>query len=82
MNSGMEALRVPCTSTDCHEYDHIVYCRAGNGMWQSEKQWREAERNICTFDPLKVAVSCLLVIRCCDPLLLLLLLLLLSDPLK
>eukprot|EP00929_Paragymnodinium_shiwhaense_P034332 TRINITY_DN18703_c0_g3_i1.p1 TRINITY_DN18703_c0_g3~~TRINITY_DN18703_c0_g3_i1.p1 ORF type:complete len:270 (-),score=43.79 TRINITY_DN18703_c0_g3_i1:20-829(-) len=55
---GAEPLGVDLEAEKMQEFDHVVFCTAGNGMWPKGKQrkWEPVERNIQSFDPRHVSV--------------------------
>jgi len=54
-NEGREALGIPCAASALEEYDHIIYCSAGNCLWKP-LEWSNVERNINSFDPTRISV--------------------------
>lgn len=53
-NNGCEALTIPLEEAMPREYDHIIFCSAGNGLWK--KVWGDAAKNISQLDPKKTSV--------------------------
>ena len=49
---GGEALNVAHLSN----YDYVIYCSAGNGLWGRKDKVADMERNIRSFDPKRVVV--------------------------
>ena len=57
-SEGKEALQIPCDAAKAAEYDHVIYCSAGNGIWKPTDgpAWKKLMRNIEALDPEKVVV--------------------------
>ena len=51
-----EALDLPYPEGE--EYDHVIYCSSGNGMWKppGNPAWKKLVNNIQDLDPAKVVV--------------------------
>ena len=57
-SEGKEALQIPCDAAKAAEYDHVIYCSAGNGLWKPTDgpAWKKLMRNIEALDPEMVVV--------------------------
>lgn len=56
ITEGKEALDLPYPEGE--EYDHVIYCSSGNGMWKppGKPAWKKLVNNIQDLDPAKVVV--------------------------